>query len=336
MAILCLARNLSDLKTRIGHVIVGYDSMRQPITAADIGVNGAMTALLKNAINPNLVQTIEGVPAFVHGGPFANIAHGCNTLTATQMALKLADYVVTEAGFGADLGAEKFVDIKCRAGNLNPSAAVLVVPKRAWDLHGIDNVRQHVEIIRRFNLPAIVSINRYADDADDDLVTIRSVCRDHGIDAVITDYREAGGDGGLELAERLDTLCQRPTPTLEYLYPLDLPIADKVTTIAREIYGATAVEMTGSAAREIKQIENLGFQNLPVCMAKTPMSLTDDPKIPGRPEQFTITITRAKVSAGAGFVVVYAGKMMTMPGLPKVPSALRIDIDDQGTISGLF
>jgi formate--tetrahydrofolate ligase len=336
MAILCLARGISDLKERIGKVIVGYDSTRQPITAADVGVNGAMTALLKNAINPNLVQTIEGVPAFVHGGPFANIAHGCNTLTATQMALKLADYVVTEAGFGADLGAEKFFDIKCRAGNLNPSAAVLVVPKKAWDLHGIDNVMQHVEIVRRYNLPAIVSINRYADDAQQDLEAIRDECRDRGVDAVITDFREAGGAGGLELAEQLEALCAEPAPALEYLYPLELPIAEKIGIIAREIYGAAAVELTGSANREIQQIENLGYRNLPICMAKTPMSLTDNPKIPGRPSDFTITITRAKVSAGAGFVVVYAGKTMTMPGLPREPSALKIDIDDQGTISGLF
>jgi formate--tetrahydrofolate ligase len=336
MAILCLAQGLDDLKDRIGKVIVGYDTMRQPITAAEVGVNGAMTALLKNAINPNLVQTSEAVPGFVHGGPFANIAHGCNTLTATRMALKLADYVVTEAGFGADLGAEKFFHIKCRAGQLNPSAAVLVLPKKAWDLHGIDNVLQHVETIRRFNVPAIVSINRYADDRQRELEVIRDQCQDQGVDAVITDFREAGGGGGLELAEHLHALCSGPPPELQYLYPLEMPIAEKAATIAREVYGADGIELTAAAERDIRQIENLGYRDLPVCMAKTPMSLTDNPTIPGRPKGFAITITRAKLSAGAGFVVIYTGKVMTMPGLPKEPSALKIDIDEHGTISGLF
>ena len=337
MAILCLADSLQDLKRRVGKVIVGYDSLRRPITARDVGADGAMAALLKNAVNPNLVQTIEGTPAFVHGGPFANIAHGCNTLTATRMALKLADYVVTEAGFGADLGAEKFFHIKCRAGNLNPAAAVLVVPRAAYECHGIENILKHVENIRSFNVPAIVSINRYADDEERSLEAIRDECEAAGVEAAITDFREGGGEGGLELAEKLAEICsQSPPPQLKPLYPLEMPITEKVETIARKIYGASGVEFASAAMNVIRQIENLGYGNLPICMAKTPMSLTDDPKIPGCPKDFSITVTNAKVSAGAGFVVIYTGDVMTMPGLPKEPAALNIDVDDHGVISGLF
>lgn len=336
MAILCLATSLRDLKERIGNVIVGYDSLRRPVPAREIGANGAMAALLKNAINPNLVQTIEGTPAFVHGGPFANIAHGCNSLIATRMAMKLADFVVTEAGFGADLGAEKFFDIKCRIGGLKPAAAVLVVPKRAHATHGIENLLKHVANIRSFQVPAIVSINRYVDDRQDELEAIRQECLDAGVEAVITDFREQGGEGGLELAEAIVDLCARSTPRLDYLYPLDMPIVEKVRTIAQRIYGADDVRFTPPAAQEINRIENLGYGALPVCMAKTPMSLTDNPKIAGCPKGFTITISGAKVSAGAGFVVIYTGKTMTMPGLPKEPAALKIDIDDNGVISGLF
>ena len=336
MAILCLAESLRDLKARIGQVIVGYDALRRPITAADIKVNGAMAAMLKSAINPNLVQTVEGVPAFVHGGPFANIAHGCNTLAATRMALKLADFVVTEAGFGADLGAEKFFHIKCRIGGLRPAAAVVVVPKRAYETHGLENVLKHVENLRAFNVPAVVSINRFATDSDAELLAIRDECLAAGVDAVISDCREAGGAGGLELADRIATICADRTPELRFLYPLEALITEKIETIARTIYGATEVAFSDKARRQIRRIENLGLGASPICMAKTPLSLSDDPKAAGCPAGFTLHVSDARVSAGAGFVVVYTGQVMTMPGLPKEPAALSIDIDDRGVISGLF
>ncbi|MBU1692946.1 MAG: formate--tetrahydrofolate ligase [Verrucomicrobia bacterium] len=335
MAVLCLSRNIGDLKKRLGNIIVGYDDLWKPVTAADMGVSGAMAALLKQAVHPNLVQTVEGTPAFVHGGPFANIAHGCNTLIATRMALKLADYTVTEAGFGADLGAEKFFHIKCRAGGLQPSAAVLVVTRRAYDVHGIENVMKHVDTIRQFNVPVVISINKFADDRDEDLEAIRKACRDRGADAAVTDFRESGGAGGGGLAEKVCELCAAPSE-LRYLYDLDAGIEEKIRAVATKVYGASGVELTTEAKKNIKQIENLGYGRLPICVAKTPASLTDDPKIPGRPKDFTITVTSARVSAGAGFVVIYTGQIMTMPGLPKEPAALKIDIDEHGTITGLF
>ncbi len=335
MAVLCLAHDMADLKERLAGVIVGYDELRKPVTAGDIGVQGAMAALLKHAMHPNLVQSIEGVPSFVHGGPFANIAHGCNSLIATTMALRLADYVVTEAGFGADLGAEKFFDIKCRAGGLRPAAAVLVVTRRAYAAHGFGNVLKHVENVRGYGLPVVVSINRFADDRDDELSEIEKQCRAHGISAVVTDFRESGGEGGVLLAEQICEACEQPS-CFTPLYELDMGIVDKVTTVATRIYGAEGIELTSEAKTSIKRIEALGFGGLPICMAKTPASLTDNPKIPGRPEGFTITITNAKVSAGAGYVVVYCGSVMTMPGLPEHPAALEIDVDENGTISGLF
>jgi formate--tetrahydrofolate ligase len=336
MAILCLATDQADLKRRIGNIIVGYDALRRPVTVSQVGVQGAMAALLKHAIHPNLVQTIEGTAAFVHGGPFANIAHGCNSLVATRLALHLADYVVTEAGFGADLGAEKFFHIKCRTGELRPAAAVIVVPKRGYDCHGLQNILRHVATVRSFDVPAIVSINRYADDDPRDLEAIRTACLDAGVEAVITDFREGGGEGGLDLAELATRTCISSESPLQYRYPLEMPLTEKVETIAREIYGAAGVEFTASAKKDLRQISNLGLSELPVCMAKTPLSLTDNPKIPGCPSDFTITVTGARVSAGAGFVVVSTGKIMTMPGLPARPAALDIDIDDHGTISGLF
>ncbi|MEJ2048341.1 MAG: formate--tetrahydrofolate ligase [Calditrichota bacterium] len=335
MAILCLAQDMADLKDRLGRIIVGYDSLRKPVLARDLGVNGAMVVLLMNAINPNLVQSIEGTPAFVHGGPFANIAHGCNTLIATRMALKFADYVVTEAGFGADLGAEKFFDIKCRIGELNPSASVLVVTKRAFVVHGMENVKKHAENIRKYNVPVIISINRFADDTDQELKEIEKVCIANGIDTVITDYRELGGEGGTELAEKLVELCKKPRH-IKFIYDLEAPIIEKIETVAKKIYGAKGLELTSTAKKEIKAIENLGYGNLPICIAKTPASLTDNPNIPGRPTGFDITVTSARVSAGAGFIVVYTGEIMTMPGLPKKPAALEIDIDQNGNITGLF
>lgn len=335
MAVLCLASDLADLKRRLGNIIVGYDYLRKPVTTADIGAQGAMTALLKNAVNPNLVQSTENTPVFVHGGPFANIAHGCNSLIATRLALQSADYVVTEAGFGADLGAEKFFNIKCRTGDLNPSAVVLVVTQRAVALHGIENVLKHVESVRHFGVPVVVSVNRFLDDKPADLQAIKDQCVAAGVDASITDFREGGGQGGVELAEKVTELCQSPS-RFAPLYDLDAPIIDKIETIATKIYGASGVELTKPASRAIKRIENLGYGDLPICMAKTPASLTDNPKVPGCPTGFTITVSDAKVSAGGGFVVVYTGTVMTMPGLPKRPAALEIDIDQNGNISGLF
>ena len=336
MAILCLSRTMQELKARIGDIIVGYDYLRKPVFARDIGGAGAMAALLKHAINPNLVQSVEGVPVLVHGGPFANIAHGCNSLVATRMALKLADYTVTEAGFGADLGAEKFFHIKCRTGNLRPSAVVLVVTLRAFALHGIENIRKHADTLARFGVPAVISINRFAADSEEDLQALRSRCGELGIPAVITDFREAGGPGGLELAEKVAALCDAPND-FHMLYDLSLPIMDKVRTVASEVYGAAGVEFSSQAATEIRNIENMGYGRLPVCIAKTQSSFTDNPKIPGFPKDpFIITVSSARVSAGAGFVVIYTGKILAMPGLPKTPAALAIDVDDDGTISGLF
>jgi formate--tetrahydrofolate ligase len=335
MAILCLARSLPDLKRRLGDVIVGYDYLRKPILCRDVGAAGAMTALLRNALNPNLVQTVEGAPALVHGGPFANIAHGCNTVMATKLALKTSDFVVTEAGFGADLGAEKFFHIKCRMAELTPKVAVLVVTRRAYVLHGIENVLQHVEAVRSFGISVIVSLNRFAGDSDEELREIKKHCEDGGVEAVITDFREAGGLGGTELAEKVCAFCERSS-RLVFQYPLEAGVVEKVETVARKIYGADGVELASAARTDIKRIEDLGYGGLPVCIAKTPASLTDDPKIAGRPRGFKIRVTGAKVSAGAGFVVVYTGDVMTMPGLPKQPAALKIDVDDAGNISGLF
>jgi formate--tetrahydrofolate ligase len=335
MAIWGLSHDLGELKARMGAVIVGYDSLGKPVRAADIGAQGAMAALMKHAMQPNLVQTIEGVPAFVHGGPFANIAHGCNTLAATKLARKLADYTVTEAGFGADLGAEKFFHIKCRIGQMAPNAVVLVVTRRAFALHGIDNVRKHAENLARFGVPVVISINRFLGDEGRALNEILAACRDLGVPSAITDYREAGGEGGLELAERVAAACEDPA-AFTYLYELDLPIADKVACLAETLYGAAGVDFSPEAERQIKQIGNLGYAHLPICVAKTPHSLSDDPKLSGYPRGHRISVTAARVSAGAGFVVIYTGKIMTMPGLPKRPAALDIDVDDSGRISGLF
>ncbi|MBN1575428.1 MAG: formate--tetrahydrofolate ligase [Chitinispirillaceae bacterium] len=335
MAVFCLADNLNNLKERLGRIIVGYNDLSQPVTASNLGVHGAMTALLKDALAPNLVQSIEGTPVLVHGGPFANIAHGCNTLIATLMALKLADYVVTEAGFGADLGAEKFFDIKCRIGNLTPAITVMVVTRRAIALHGIENVKKHVENMGLFNIPVVVSINRFADDSREDLTDIQRKLNGLDIPAVITDYRESGGNGGLDLAELVCRRCDVPA-RFSFLYDLEQPLEQKVRTIAGRMYGAAGIELSSAAKRDFERLETLGFGNLPVCIAKTPASLSDNPKLAGRPSGFTVTVTGAKVSAGAGFVVVYTGEIMTMPGLPRKPAALSIDIDDAGNITGLF
>jgi formate--tetrahydrofolate ligase len=335
MAILCLSRDLADLKERLGSIMVGYDPLKEPVHARELSAQGAMAALLTHAINPNLVQTVEGVPAFVHGGPFANIAHGCNTLAATRLALRLSDYVITEAGFGADLGAEKFFDIKCRIGGLSPRAAVLVVTRRAFAMHGIGNIAKHVENLLKFHVPVAISVNRFLDDPHDALEDLRKRCADLGVKSFITDYRESGGAGGITLAEEVEKLCKKKAAYAP-LYALDVPLVDKIKTIAGKIYGAADVEFSQDAKKALKHIENLGYGGLPVCIAKTQASLSDDPKQPGRPEGFRLNVRDAKVSSGAGFVVVYTGKVMTMPGLPKTPAASAIDVGTDGNISGLF
>lgn len=335
MATLCLAKDLTDLKERLGRIIVGETRSGEPVTAADIHANGAMAALLKQAMNPNLVQSIEGVPVFVHGGPFANIAHGCNSLAATQMALKLSDYVVTEAGFASELGAEKFFDIKCRTGNVKPSAVVLVVTLRAYKIHGIENIEKHVENIGFYGVPVIVSINRFLDDDPEELKALQDALQALGIASEITDFREGGGAGGVDLARKIVELCKSPSQFAP-LYPLELPLKDKICIIAEKIYGAKNVAFEKGVITLLKKFEAQGFGELPVCIAKTQMSLSDNPKLSGRPTDFTITVTGARVSAGAGFVVVYTGDIMTMPGLPKRPSAYDIDIDAEGRITGLF
>ncbi|MGD8591061.1 MAG: formate--tetrahydrofolate ligase [Chromatiales bacterium] len=335
MAVWGLSKDLMELKQRMGNCLVGYDPLGRPVRAAELDVNGAMAALMKNAMAPNLVQTVEGVPALVHGGPFANIAHGCNTLVATRMARKLADYTVTEAGFAADLGAEKFFHIKCRSAGMAPSAVVLVVTRRAFLQHGIENVQKHVENLSLFGVPVVICINRFLDDPDEELQEIVSACRDLGVPAEIADYREAGSKGGLELAERVVEACDRPSG-FQPLYDLEMGLAEKVDILATKIYGADGVEFSAEAKAQLKQITNLGYGGLPICVAKTPASLSDDPKLSGRPSGFNLSVSGARVSAGAGFVVIYTGKIMTMPGLPKRPAAQSIDVDQAGTISGLF
>jgi formate--tetrahydrofolate ligase len=324
-----------DLKQRIGNIIVGYDSLKKPVYVSDLGVEGAMTALLKHAVNPNLVQTIEGTPVFVHGGPFANIAHGCNTLIATRMALKLADYVITEAGFAADLGAEKFFDIKCRVGGLNPGAVVLVVTKRAYDIHGIENIKKHVDNLNLFNIPVCISINKFLDDNDDDISELQKKCNGTGVKSFVTDFREKGGEGGMNLAAEIVDMCAGKSD-FKCLYDNELDIKEKIRTVALKIYGAKDVSFSDESNDQIKKIEAIGFKNYPVCMAKTQSSISDNPKLTGCPKDFILKVNSARVSSGAGFIVVYTGKIMTMPGLPRVPSAMNIDIDAGGNISGLF
>ena len=354
MAVLCLATGLSDLKERLGRMIVGYTYDDKPVTAADLKAQGAMAALLKDAIKPNLVQTLEHTPALVHGGPFANIAHGCNSVSATDTALKLADYVVTEAGFGADLGAEKFLDIKCRAAGLTPDAVVIVATVKALKYNGgvpktelgaenlealergLPNLLKHVENITRvFGLPAVVAINRFANDTEAELNLIRTRCQELGVNVALSEVWGKGGEGGLELAEEVLRLCDQPQD-FHYAYDLDLPLKDKIQAIVEKVYGGAGVHYTAAAAKELARLEAMGFDKLPVCMAKTQYSLSDDATQLGRPEGFTITVSKVKVSAGAGFVVVQTGDIMTMPGLPKVPAAEKIDVDENGVITGLF
>lgn len=354
MAILCLADDMADLKKRLSEIIVAYNVDGEPVTAADLKAVGSMAALLKDAIKPNLIQTLEHTPALVHGGPFANIAHGCNSVRATKTALKLADYVVTEAGFGADLGAEKFLDIKCRKAGLKPDAIVLVATVRALKYNGgvakadlgeenlaalksgISNLEKHIENLQKFHVPVVVTLNQFVSDTEAEIAFIKSFCEERGCDFALANVWGEGGQGGVALAETiLNTLETKPS---EYtpLYADELSISDKIETIAREIYGASGVTFTAAAKKAMDRIEAMGMGNLPVCMAKTQYSLSDDAKKLGRPTSFTISVNEIYVSAGAGFVVAITGSIMTMPGLPKVPAAEGIDVDDNGVITGLF
>ena len=355
MAVLCLSTSLSDLRERLGRIIVGYSYSGEPVTASDLHAQGAMTALLRDAIKPNLVQTLEGTPAFVHGGPFANIAHGCNSVMATELSMRLSDYTVTEAGFGADLGAEKFLDIKCRAASLVPDAVVIVATVRALKLHGgldrsalgeeniealgrgIPNLLRHVSNIKNvYGLPCVVAINRFPTDTDAEIDYIISRCRELGVNTKLSTVWADGGAGGEELAREVVRLCESEQGGFEYSYGLELGIADKVRTVVRRIYGGEDIDITPAAAKQIARLEELGFGGLPVCIAKTQYSFSDDPKKLGAPEDFRITVKNVRVSAGAGFIVVLTGDIMTMPGLPKSPAAERIDINENGHIVGLF
>jgi formate--tetrahydrofolate ligase len=354
MAIFCLASDRADLERRLGSIIVGYDRGGQPVRASDLRAHGAMTLLLKDALAPNLVQTLEGTPAFIHGGPFGNIAHGCNSLIATRVGLRLGDIVVTEAGFGADLGAEKFFDIKCRVGNLKPEVAVVVATIRALKVHGgvaladlgsenadavrrgFANLEKHLENVRRFGVPPIVALNRFASDSEDELQAVLDACAVLGVPAALAEIHAKGGSGGLELADLLLDTLGRGGADFKPLYPLDQPIADKVTTIAREIYGASSVGFTPAARKDITRLESIGLRDVPVCMAKTQYSFSDDPAKRGRPRDFEITVREVTPSAGAGFVVAHTGDIMTMPGLAKRPAAEGMSVASDGTITGLF
>ncbi|MBQ6552227.1 MAG: formate--tetrahydrofolate ligase [Clostridia bacterium] len=353
MAILCLASDLMDLKRRLGDIIVAYNRSGGLVRARDLKADGAMTVLLKDALKPNLVQTLENTPCIIHGGPFANIAHGCNSVRATKLALKLADYVVTEAGFGADLGAEKFLDIKCRAAGIHPDAVVLVATVKALKYNGgvpkdelkaentealrkgIVNLGKHIENIQSYGLPVVVAINEFATDTDEEKRIIGEYCAAHGVDYSFTTVFANGGEGGVDLARKVCAAVEKPSD-FRFCYDLDLPLKDKINAIATKIYGADGVEYSEKAERELAYMTENGYGKLPICVAKTQYSLSDDPSLLGRPEHFRITVRDAKVSAGAGFVVVYTGKVMTMPGLPKVPAAVNIDITPDGEIKGLF
>ncbi|MBQ8000526.1 MAG: formate--tetrahydrofolate ligase [Ruminococcus sp.] len=353
MAILCLSKDINDLKERLGSILVAYTYSGEPVYARDINAQGAMTALLKDALKPNLVQTIEGTPAVMHGGPFANIAHGCNSVRATKLSLKLADYCITEAGFGSDLGAEKFFDIKCRYANLKPSAVVVVATCRALKYNGgvpktevsaenldalkagIVNLGVHIENMRKYGVPVVVAINRFLTDSQAELDFIKEYCIEKGADFALSDVFANGGSGGVELAKKVVEACDKPSD-FKLLYPDTMTIREKIETIAKEIYRAEVVNFTAAAEKALKEITALGADKLPVCVAKTQYSLSDDPAKLGAPTGHTITVRDLKLSNGAGFVVVYTGDIMTMPGLPKVPAAERIDVDAEGIISGLF
>lgn len=355
MAVFCLATSISDLKERLSKIIVGYTYDDKPVTAGDLHAQGAMTALLKDAIKPNLVQTLEGTPAFVHGGPFANIAHGCNSVMATQMALKMGDYTVTEAGFGADLGAEKFLDIKCRMAGLVPDAVVIVATVRALKMHGgldkkelatedisalekgIPNLLRHVSNIKNvYRLPCVVAVNRFPTDTDNEINFIIEKCRELGVNTVLSTVWAEGGKGGEALAKEVIRLCEEEKGNFTFSYGDELSITEKVEAIVKKVYGGKGINLLPNAKKQIAQLEGLGFGKLPVCIAKTQYSFSDDPTKLGAPEDFTVTVKNVKVSAGAGFIVVLTGDIMTMPGLPKMPAAENIDVDENGKIIGLF
>lgn len=355
MAVLCLATSIADLKARLAKIIVGYTFSGEPVTCADLKAQGAMTALLKDALKPNLVQTLEGTPALVHGGPFANIAHGCNSVLATKMALRLGDYAITEAGFGADLGAEKFLDIKCRAAGLTPAAVVVVATVRALKMHGglqksqlqqqdltalakgVPNLLRHVANMRQvYGLPCVVAVNRFPTDTDAEINFIMQKCRELGVNTVLSTVWAEGGQGGMDLAKEVVRLCEQEKPNFTYSYKLNSPLEEKITAIVQKVYGGKGVSFLPAAKKQLDRLTELGFGNLPVCMAKTQYSFSDDPALLGAPQDFTVTVKSVKVSAGAGFVVVLTGDIMTMPGLPKRPAAEQIDVDENGKITGLF
>ncbi|MBC8547473.1 formate--tetrahydrofolate ligase [Clostridiaceae bacterium NSJ-31] len=353
MAILCLSSDLADLKRRLGSILVAYNYSGQPVYARDLKVHGAMAALLKDALKPNLVQTLENTPALMHGGPFANIAHGCNSIRATKLGLKLADYCITEAGFGSDLGAEKFLDIKCRFAGLAPSCIVLVATLRALKYNGgvpkaevaqenvealkrgLCNLRAHVENMRKYGVPVVVAINRFLTDTDGEIAALADFCRELNVEYALSEVFAKGGDGAVELAQKVVAACEQPAH-FRFLYDEKLPVKEKVGIIAREIYGADGIVYTAQAEKMIREIEALGQDKLPICVAKTQYSLSDDPAKLGRPTGFAITVRDVRLSAGAGFIVVLTGDIMTMPGLPKAPAANLIDVDDNGNITGLF
>ena len=354
MAILCLAENMSDLKNRLGRIIIAYDITGNPVTASELKAVGALAALLKDAVKPNLIQTLEHTPALIHGGPFANIAHGCNSIIATKTALKMADYVITEAGFGADLGAEKFFDIKCRQGNLKPDAVVLVATIRALKYNGgvakaqlnqgnmealkkgIVNLEKHIENLQKYKVPVIVTLNSFITDTEEEIGYIRTFCQKKNCDFALSQVWEKGGDGGIDLALQILKTLETKESSFQLLYSDELHLSEKIETIAKEIYGAKSVNFSATTIKQLQKLEELGFGNLPVCMAKTQYSLSDNPELLGWPRDFEITVREAYVSAGAGFVVVLTGAVMTMPGLPKNPAAYHIDVNDDGVITGLF
>ena len=355
MAVLCLSSSITDLKQRLSKIIVGYTYDNRPVTCADLGAQGAMAALLKDALKPNLVQTLEGTPALVHGGPFANIAHGCNSVTATKLALKLGDYAVTEAGFGADLGAEKFLDIKCRAAGLTPSAVVIVATVRALKMHGgldkksldtedlaalekgVPNLLRHVSNIKNvYKLPCVVAVNRFPTDTDGEIEFIIEKCKALGVNVVLSTVWAEGGKGGEALAREVVRLCNEEKGAFTFSYDLDCTIEEKIEAVVKKIYGGKGIKILPAAQKQIDRLTALGFDKCPVCIAKTQYSFSDDPSLTGAPEDFTVTVRNVKISAGAGFVVVLTGDIMTMPGLPRHPAAERIDVDENGKISGLF
>ena len=354
MAILCLANDMNDLKDKLSKIIVAYDMDGNPVTAKDLNAVGSMAALLKDAILPNMIQTLEHTPAFVHGGPFANIAHGCNSVRATNAALSIADYCITEAGFGADLGAEKFFDIKCRLAGLKPDAVVLVATIRALkynggvakqDLNsenldalkkGIVNLEKHIENLQKYGVPVVVTLNSFITDTEDEISYVRSFCEERNCEFALSTVWEKGGEGGIELAQKVLETLEKKESHFKLLYPDEMPLKDKIETVAKEIYGADGVQFSPAALKQLQKLTELGFGNLPVCMAKTQYSLSDDPSKLGRPENFEISVREVYVSAGAGFVVVLTGAVMTMPGLPKKPAAFGIDVNEDGVITGLF